>query len=481
MLDFRPVLYALGPLLGVLAGFMLVPAATDYLAGNDDWQVFLTSAAVTLFTGVALILGFRDADARINLRQGFLLTGAAWIVVAAFAALPLRFASIGLDYPAAYFEAMSGLTTTGSTTIADLSMMPPGMLLWRGLLNGLGGAGIIVMALVMLPFLSIGGMQLFRMESSDRSDKIFPRINQIAGAVVGVYVLLIGLCALCFWLAGMPAFDAVVHAMAALATGGFANLNDSFASYPPQILWIGTVFMAVGGMPLVLFVLVLRRGPQPLLSDPQVRAFLLTLVSLWLVMALWLWQRDGAPFPLALTHAAFNVTSIMTTTGFASADWLQWGGFAAACFTFLFMVGGCTGSTSGGIKIFRFQILLLLLRRHRIESVFPHAVEVRRYAGRTIGDDVVRSVLVLFALYGATVALIAMGLGAVGLDLLTALGCALSAVGNIGPGLTPATGPMGNFAHLPDAAKWLMALGMLMGRLEFSAVFVMLSRRFWQP
>ncbi len=480
MIDVRPVFYAVGALLCILSVFMFVPMLADLAHGHADASSFLISACVTAFFGVALILAFHVDDLKVDRRQGFLLTTLAWLVLSGFGALPFRFSAMEMNYPAAYFETMSGLTTTGSSAIADLSVAPPGILLWRGLLNALGGAGIIVLALVMLPFLSVGGMQLFRTESSDRSEKLFPRIDQIAGATIGVYSGLIFLCAFIYAALGMEPFDAVVHAMATIATGGFGNHADSFGSYPPSILWAGTFFMACGGMPLALFALILHRGPRALLSDTQVWAFLMFLASATLVMAAWLVLVGKAPLFWSLTHAAFNVVSIVTTTGFASDDYMQWGSFAVMMFLFLTAVGGCTGSTTGGPKIFRYQVLAMLLRRHRNETVMPHAVNVRRYGGRPVGDDVVRAVLVLFALFGATVICLALGLAATGLDIETSFSGALTAVSNVGPGIGERIGPVGSFAQLSDQALWMLSFGMLVGRLEFTTVFILFSRRFWR-
>ena len=480
MIDIRPVFYALGSLLCVLSVFMLAPMLADLAYGHSDAETFLISACVTAFVGVALVLAFQVVDLKVDRRQGFLLTALAWLVLSGFAALPFRFSAMGMDYPAAYFEAMSGLTTTGSSAIVDLSIAPPGILLWRGILNGLGGAGIIVLALVMLPFLSVGGMQLFRTESSDRSEKLFPRIDQIAGATIGVYTGLILLCAFVYAALGMKPFDAVVHAMATIATGGFSTQADSFSSYPPSILWAATFFMACGGMPLALFAATLSRGPRAILADAQVAAFMSFMVFATVLVAGWLILVGKAPIFWAMTHAAFNVVSIVTTTGFASDDFMQWGTFAVMAFLLLMAVGGCTGSTSGGPKIFRFQVLAMLLRRHRNETVMPHAISVRRYGGVPVGDDVVRSVLVLLALYGLTVVCLALGLAVTGLDVETAMSGALTAVGNVGPGIGDVIGPSGNFSSLADVALWMLSFGMLVGRLEFTTVFILMSRRFWQ-
>jgi len=480
MIDVRPVFYALGALLCILSMFMLVPMLADLAYASDDADSFLISACVTGFFGVALVLAFHVEDLKVDRRQGFLLTALAWFVLSGFAALPFRFSSMELSFAGAYFESMSGLTATGSSAIADLSLAPPGILLWRGLLNALGGAGIIVVALVMLPFLSVGGMQLFRTESSDRSEKLFPRIDQIAGATIAVYSGLIMLCVFVYAALGMNTFDAVVHGMATVATGGFGNYSNSFASYDAPILWAATLFMISGSLPLALIALSLNRGPAVLLKDPQIRTFVVFLACAVVLVTVWLVVMAGAPLFWAVTHAAFNVVSIVSTTGFASDDYLQWGPLPVVAFLFLSTIGGCTGSTTGGLKIFRYQVMAMLLRRHRNETVMPHTVYVRRYGERPIGDDVVRAVLVLFALYGATVICLALGLAATGLEFETAISGAVTAVSNVGPGIGDRIGPVGSFASLSDLALWMLSLGMLVGRLEFTTVFILFSRRFWQ-
>lgn len=480
MIDFRPVLYALGALLCVLAAFMLVPMLADLAYGHEDFNSFLISACVTAFCGVALILAFHVEDLKVNRRQGFLLTALSWSVLSLFASLPFHFGGLQMPWPHAYFEAISGLTATGSSVIADLSLAPPGILLWRGLLTALGGAGVIVLALVMLPFLSVGGMQLFRTESSDRSEKLFPRIDQIAGATIVIYSGLILLCAFTYAALGMLPFDAVVHAMTTVATAGFGNYSDSFASYPPEILWVAILFMVCGSLPMALFALALQRGPYVFWRDSQVRAFVAFLVLASLILTGWLVIAGGAPFFWSFTNATFNVVSIVTTTGYASDDYLQWGDFVVLLMLFLTMVGGCTGSTTGGIKIFRFQVLTMLLRRHRTETIMPHAINVRRYNGKPVGDDVFRAVLVLFALYGVTIVVLALGLALTGLDLHTSFSGALTAVSNVGPGIGEHIGPVGSFANLSDPALWMLSFGMLVGRLEFTTVFILFSRRFWR-
>lgn len=482
MPDPRPVLFILGLFVVALGVAMLLPMLADAATGHPDWRIFALGAGVTVFVGGALILMNRGGAVTLDVRQGFLLTTSSWVVICVFAALPFTFGELNLSFTDAFFEAMSGLTTTGSTIMVGLDAMPPGVLLWRALLQWLGGIGIIAMAVAMLPFLRVGGMQLFRMESSDRSAKILPRAGQIAASFGAAYFVLSVACAVCYWIAGMGAFDAITHAMTTLSTGGFANYDSSFGHYGNAAIdWIGTLFMIAGGMPFVLFVQALRGEPAALWRDSQVHAYLGVIVTASVGLALWLWlTRDMDPLQ-ALRHCAFNVASVVTTTGFASTDYTTWGSLALAVFFFLTFVGGCTGSTAGGIKLFRFEVATILLKNQMRRLAHPSGVFMRLYHGRPLTDEVINSVGVFLFVYVVSFALIATGLALLGLDLVTSASGAVTALSNVGPGLGPIIGPAGNFAPLPDAAKWLLSLGMLLGRLEFFTVLVLLSPRFWRP
>lgn len=480
----RPVFFLLGWILVGLAGAMLLPAAADLYAGNRDWRAFALSALATLGCGTALLVGCRcRLRGGLTLRQAFVLTPLSWAVVAFFGAVPMAlsgYGSLADGFANAYFESMSGLTTTGSTILVGLDAAPPGLLLWRALLHWMGGIGIIGVAIAILPALGIGGMQLFRTESSDRSEKVMPRARQIAIAVVVIYVGLSALCALLYRLAGMSMFDAVAHAMATLSTGGFSTSDASLGHWnSPWIDGIATVFMLAGALPFVLYVR-LTRGEREVLRDQQVRTLLAALACVILGLAAYL-IADGLYEPLsALRYAAFNVVSIVTTTGFANTDYQLWGNAAIGLFFALTFVGGCTGSTAGGIKIFRFEVMAAVLRAHFFHLLHPKGVFPRLYAGRSLPADVVDSVVVFFSLYLITYSLLTVLLMALDLDFVTSISGAVTALSNVGPGLGPIIGPAGNFLPLPDAAKWLLSFGMLLGRLELFTVLILLMPRFWR-
>jgi len=328
-MDFRPMFLVIGILLATLALVMLVPAAVDAFAGHPDWEVFAISSGVTLFVGVAMALTSRAGAMKLTLRQAFAMTTLSWLVMAFFASVPFLYSDLGLSFTDAFFEAMSGLTTTGSTVITGLEKAPPGILLWRALLQWLGGIGIIVMAIAVLPMLKVGGMQLFRMESSDQSEKALPRAAQVATAIGVIYLLLSGICAGAYWLAGMSGFDAIAHAMTTIATGGFSTVDGSIGYFNnPTIDIIATVGMIVGALPFILYLKTLQGDFQALVSDSQVQWFI-TLVTIVVIMAAgWLWLENGLDPVLSLRFATFNIVSIITGTGYATSDFSLWGSFA---------------------------------------------------------------------------------------------------------------------------------------------------------
>ncbi|MCW5729990.1 MAG: TrkH family potassium uptake protein [Alphaproteobacteria bacterium] len=483
MLDLRPVLFSVGVLSAILGLTMLIPAALDAADGNDDWQVFALSALLTLFVATAMMLATGLPPERgMRVRQAFLMTSLSWTLLAAFAALPFSFSGLELSYVDGYFEAVSGLTTTGSTVIVGLEKLPRGLLLWRAMLQWLGGVGIIVVGIAILPFLRVGGMQLFRAESSDRSEKALPRAAQVASAITTIYVTLTLACIAAYWAAGMNFFDAVCHAFATISTGGYANYDSSFAAFDsPLIEWICILFMLLGTVTFTLYVLAARGRPGALWSDAQVRMLLALVLLASLALAAW---RLGGEADLglhqALRSAFFSVVTVVSTTGFVTEDYSAWGGFAMLLFFILLFSGGCTGSTSGGVKLFRFAVLSGAMRRQFFRLTHPHAVHATTFNGVPVPDSVVSAVLGFFFLYGVTVFAVALGLGLLGLDFVTALSGAATAVGNVGPGLGPGIGPSGNFADLPDAAKVLLSFAMLLGRLELFTILVILTPEFWR-
>ena len=479
--DVVLVLYAVGWLLVVLALAMLVPATVDAARGEPAWRAFTGAAAITLFFGTLLVLSCQGPHREPQVRTAFLLTSLTWLAVALFGSLPFQIGEANLSFTDAVFETMSGITTTGSTVIVGLDRAPPGLLLWRSLLQLLGGIGIVLISVVMLPFLRIGGMQLFRSESSDRSAKLLPSMRALMGHILLVYLGLVAFCTMLLDIVGMDFFDAFNHACAALSTGGFSTRDASVGGFrSPAAEWVLVLFMIAGCLPMVRFVAVTQGRGELFLRDSQIRLFLaFTLVATaaltgWLVLAL------DRPPQEALRLAAFNAVSVISTTGFASADYQLWGAPAVALFLALTVVGGCTGSTAGGIKTFRFEILWLYARLYLSSLFLPSRVARPRYEGRPLDPEVINGVLSFVFFFMGSWGLFTVVLGALGLDLVTAISGSATALANVGPGLGPIIGPAGNFAPLSDPVKWTLTLAMLLGRLEFFTLLVLLHPTFWR-
>ncbi len=482
--NLRPVLHLIGGMLAALGVLMLLPAAADALAGGPDWRAFAASSGLTLVCSAGLLWATRCRLAGgLTIRQAFALTPLSWLAVSAFAAVPLFLSNhdgLAGSWTDAFFEATSGLTTTGATVVTGLDAASPGVLLWRALLQWVGGIGIIATAVAILPALGVGGMQLFRTESSDRSEKVMPRARQIAKAICLVYLALTALCGAAYWLAGMSGFDAAAHALTTVSTAGFSTSDASMGKWnSPAVHWIATAFMLSGCLPFVLYLRLLQGERDPL-RDSQVRTLLAFLLLVVAALSVWLVATGRYDWADAARHAAFNVVSVVTTTGYATADYGLWGGAAVGLFFGLMFVGGCTGSTSGGMKIFRFEVMALMLRAQFLRLLYPRGVFPRAYGGRLLPDEVVGSVVVFFSLYFVCYGALTIALMALELDFLTSASAAVAMLSNVGPGLGEAIGPAGNFSGLPAAAKWLLCFGMLLGRLELFTVLVLFMPRFWR-
>ncbi|MGV8844110.1 MAG: TrkH family potassium uptake protein [Pseudomonas sp.] len=477
----RIIGFILGIFLITLAVSMLIPTLTLLVfERSDDSNAFLWSSLITALSGLALVLPGRPANAQLRPRDMYLLTTASWVLVCAFAALPMVLIR-HISYTDAVFETMSGITTTGSTVLSGLDSASPGLLIWRSMLQWLGGIGFIGMAVAILPLLRVGGMRLFQTESSDWGEKVMPRSHMAAKYILLIYLALTLLGFLAFWLAGMSPFDAINHAMTSISTGGYSTSDASLAHWPqPAVHWVAVLIMLCGALPFTLYVAMLRGHRKALFRDQQVRGFLGFLLLTWLVFGSWLWLNSDYSWLDAVRIVAVNVTSVVTTTGFALGDYSQWGSFAVLLFFYLTFIGGCSGSTAGGLKIFRFQVAAILLKANLQQLVHPRAVIKQQYNGHNLDEEIVRSLITFSFFFTITIGLIALGLALLGLDWITALTGAATAVCNVGPGLGPIIGPAGNFASLPDAAKWLLSLGMLLGRLEILTVFVLLSKTFWK-
>ncbi|GIZ13515.1 TrkH family potassium uptake protein [Pseudomonas sp. NCCP-436] len=479
--SLRIIAFVNGIFLITLGVAMLVPVLTLlFFEQPQGINAFLWSSLLTILSGLGLIARGRPQQTRLRPRDMYMLTVSSWLLVSMFAALPFLFAG-GASITDAYFESMSGITTTGATVFNGLDEMSPGILIWRSLLHWLGGIGFIGMAVAILPMLRIGGMRLFQSESSDRSEKVMPRSHMVAKYMILAYLGLSGLAVLAFWLAGMNLFDAINHAMSAISTGGFSTYDASLGHWQqPAVHWVAVLAMILGSLPFALYVSTLRGNRRALLRDQQVRGFLLLLISCWLILTLWKWSSSDLHWLDALRLVAVNITSIMTTTGFALGDYQLWGPFASMLFFYLGFVGGCSGSTAGGLKIFRFQVAYILLRANLSQLIHPREVIKQQYNRHRLDEDIVRSILAFAFFYSITIAVLALAVTLCGVDWITALTGAAAMVSGVGPGMGEMVGPAGNYAALPDLAKWLLTLGMLLGRLEILTVLVLLFPAFWR-
>jgi trk system potassium uptake protein TrkH len=479
-MDLRPVGYVIGLLVAVLGAAMLVPLLVDLAEGRGQWPVFLQSGAITILGGTAIALacasGVREG---LTIQQTFLLTSSVWLALPLFGAIPFVLGDTDARVVDAVFEAMSGLTTTGATVFTGLDDMPKGLLIWRAILQWLGGIGIIVVAMVFLPELRVGGMQIFRSESFDTLGKILPRAGQIATQISGLYVAFTLICAMVYLSLGMNVFDATAHAMTTISTGGFANYDASFAVFSGPLEYVAALFMVLAALPFVRYVQLINGKPLALYRDPQVRGFLITVAVLIALLVLLLEESVHLDNEQAVREALFNVTSIISGTGYTSVNYMQWGSFAVALFFFIGLIGGCAGSTACSIKIFRYQLLFASIRAQLRRIRSPHGIFTPRYDGRPVSEEVLASVMTFFMFFILTLGVVSVALSMTGLDFVTSVSGAAAALANIGPGLGDIIGPAGNFASLNDPAKWILTVAMFLGRLELMVVYVVFTVKFW--
>ena len=444
-------------------------------------QAFLAASGLAWAAGVPMTLLTRGANFRLVPRQLYLLTVSSWLVVSAFCAIPFALSDIHMSVVDSAFETISGVTTTGSTVITGLDTTPVSILLWRALLQWMGGIGIVVMVVAILPHLRVGGMRLFRSEASDKSEKFTARSSEVAKSIGTVYLGLSIACALAYWLAGMDGFNAVYHAMTTVSTGGYSTSDLSLRQFAdPDVIWVSTIFMFLSGLPFVLLAQFLRGRRRPILRDQQVRGYAYFAVVAVAIMAAWLVITYSLPIGEALRIAAFCSISIITTTGYVFIDYNLWGGLAAGAFFFMTFAGACAGSTAGGIKIFRFQIAARMLRNQINSMLHPRGMFPNKYNNQPITDEIVTSVIAFSFVFSGTIAVLAVALSLTGLDLVTSLSGAATAVANVGPGLGEVIGPMGHFGMLPESSKWILIVGMLMGRLEIVTVLILFTAAFWR-
>lgn len=481
MPDLRPVGYVIGLLSAALGFSMLIPMATDILHANDHWPSFLESALITALSGGLLALACANGvGARLTLQQTFLIAALVWLVLPCFGALPFMLGAPGARPVDAVFEAVSGMTTTGSTVFVKLETLPEGTLLWRSMLQWFGGVGIVVVAMVFLPQLRVGGMQIFRSEAFETGGKVLPRAAAIAAQISAIYVGLTLACHLAYMAVGMSGFQAINHALSTLSTGGFSTADASFGIYQGAPEYVASLFMILASLPFVRYVQVAAGSLRPIWRDSQVRTYLALILILVLTVTVYRLAMFGDAPEHAFREGLFNIVSIISGTGFASVDYQLWGGFAVILFFFVGLIGGCSASTACSVKIFRYQILFSALRAQIRRIHTPSGVFPIRYQGAQVDRDTLDSVMAFFGIFVLSIGVCAVALALTGLDFVTSISGAATALANIGPGLGPVIGPAGNFAPLNDTAKWILVAAMWLGRLELLVVLVIFLPRFWR-
>ena len=460
---------------------MLAPYALQIIL-NEGSHSFISASFVTIFIGVLFILANLEKEFRLNLRQTFLFSSSAWIMVAIFGSLPFLLSPQNFSISEAFFESMSGITTTGATIISDLDKSPKSILLWRAIMQWLGGIGIVVMAITILPLLKVGGMQLFKMEGPDKTEKILPRTIEVAAIIISTYIILTLICGFFYWVFGMTVFDSVSHAMTTIATGGFSTHNQSIGFFQnSNIEIVASIFIILGSIPFISYLKFAQGNKKIFFKDVQIRGLIyLLFISIVIMFIYLLFINDESSLFDKIRISSFNVISILSGTGYVTDDFGLWGKFSLIFFLLLMFIGGCAGSTACGIKIFRLQMLLIFLKNQIKKLISPNSVIVTKYNNQKISDDFINSVIIFIFTFLFIFLIIAMLLSISGLDFITSISGAASSISNVGPGLGDIIGPNGNYKDIPDISKWILSAGMLLGRLELFAVLVLFFPSFWR-
>ena len=478
MSNYKTVFFTLGILQIILGIFMLIPIFVQFFFKEID-SSFFGASIITIIFGTLFFLSNLDHDKKLNLQQAFLLTALSWLSIAIFGSLPLIFSEVNFSFTNAFFESMSGITTTGSTIIPNLEEMPKAILLWRAILQWLGGIGIIVMAITLMPIMNVGGMQLFKISNSDSSEKILPKSKEIALRLIYIYSVLTTLCAISYKILGMNTFDSITHSMTTIATGGFSNYNESIGFFNSFSIEISAmIFIILGSLPFIAYIKFLNGNRRIFFSDIQIRTFLKIILISILILSIYLFLDKSSE--LNFRTVLFNVISILTGTGYVNAQFDNWGGFPLIIFIGLMFIGGCAGSTTCGIKIFRFQILYSFVLNQLKKIIYPKGIFVLKYNQSPVDDKFTASIISFIYMYLVIFFAITALLSLTGLDFITSISGAATSISNVGPGLGSTIGPNGNFSSLPDVSKWILSFGMILGRLELFAILVLFLPSFWR-
>ena len=476
----KTVFFLIGILLIVLGASMLAPYSI-HIMYEENSHSFVSSSFVTMFIGMLFVLANLEKEFKLNLRQTFLFSTLAWLMVAIFGSLPFLLSSNEFTLSEAFFESMSGITTTGSTILLNLEQTPKAILLWRAMLQWLGGIGIIVMAITLMPIMNVGGMQLFKISSNDSSEKILPKSKEIALRLIYIYLGLTILCASTYKVFGMSFFDSFTHSMTTIATGGFSNYDESIGHFNSLSIEISAmIFIILGSLPFIAYIKFLNGNKKIFISDVQIRSFIKIILFSILILLIYLTIKNIDNSQINLRSIFFNVISILTGTGYVIGKFDNWGSFPLIFFLILMFIGGCAGSTTCGIKIFRIQILYLFIINQLKKIIYPKGIFIIKYDKNNVDDKFMASIISFIFLYLVIFFLITAFLSLSGLDFITAISGAATSISNVGPGLGSTIGPSGTFSSLPDISKWILSFGMILGRLELFAILVLFLPSFWK-
>ena len=480
MTNYKTVFFILGILQIILGVSMILPIIIQIIFNELD-SSFISASIITIIFGTLFLLSNLENDKKLNLHQAFLLTSLSWINVAIFGSLPFIFSDLNLSVTDSFFESMSGITTTGSTIITDLNSSPKSILIWRAILQWLGGIGIIVMAITLMPIMNVGGMQLLKVSASDASEKILPKTKEITLRIITIYLALTFLCTFFYKIFGMNFFDSLTHSMTTIATGGFSNYNDSIGHFNNfKIEFTSMIFIILGSIPFIAYIKYLSGKKNIFYTDTQIKSFIKIIFFSIIILFLYLNLSNNNFSEISLRSISFNVISILTGTGYVTSNFDNWGNFPLVYFLILMFIGGCAGSTTCGIKIFRVQILFIFLKNQLKKMIYPRGIFVIKYDNNNVNEKFMASIISFIYLYIIIFFIIAALLSLTGLDFTTSISGAATSISNVGPGLGELIGPNGNFSQLPDFSKWVLSLGMILGRLELFAILVLFLPSFWQ-
>jgi trk system potassium uptake protein TrkH len=478
MSNYKTVFFTLGILQIILGVSMFIPIIAQFVYSEID-SSFFGASIITIIFGSLFFLSNLDHDKKLSLQQAFLLTALSWLSIAIFGSLPFIFSTIELSITDAFFESMSGITTTGSTIISNLESTPKGILLWRAILQWLGGIGIIVMAITLMPIMNVGGMQLFKISSNDSSEKILPKSKEIALRLIYIYFGLTAACALSYWIFGMGKFDSLTHSMTTIATGGFSNYNQSIGYFNSVTIEITSmIFIILGSIPFIAYIKFINGNKKIFFNDIQIKTFIKIIIISILILSIYILFNNFENF--SLRSIFFNTISILSGTGYVNAEFDGWGSFPITIFLALMFIGGCAGSTACGVKIFRIQILYSFILNQLKKIIYPKGVFVIKYDQNSVDEKFIASIISFIYFYFIIFFILAALLSLTGLDFITAISGAATSISNVGPGLGPIIGPNGDFSSLPDVSKWVLTVGMILGRLELFAILVLFLPSFWK-